>query len=305
MIGYNEKKAVQTEEPDIKLHKLFRIYRPKYEKNPKKSKKRKSLRALSCFALVFAALIASAVGTYAKYISPTVTVEPFSVNAAQFAPDVTFLSQDEINNNKSTYGLENTDVVVGAFNVSNNSNGKQSEVDLCVDVDLRLKAENAYTYHQDIYADTTVFTDSYNNSREDIINNISYCNELNNRKDHLKLIIGETDNSGTFKKLYEKSGSKSDTSTSSLPPSFALLDNPIASLNIPMQLDYGQLWEDAFTISADSEHKYTVLVVVDTLVKDDNGNQITFKAPDIKLVSSLAKGNNNLTVTVNQAKSKG
>lgn len=306
MIEYNEKKAVQTEEPDIKPHKLFRRYRPKYLKKPEK---RKSLRALTCFALVFAALMASVAGTYAKYISDPVTIPSFSVEAAKFAPNVTFLSQDEINNNKSDYDLANTDVVVGAFNVSNNSNGKQSEVDLSVDVDLRLKAENAYTYHLKTDFDmstlqqTTVFSDKYNNSEQDVLNNMSYCNNLKNRDKHLKLIIGETDTSGKFAKIKEIYGSPSSVSPSSLPPSFALSDSILDS-DFSLSLDYGQLWEDAFTISAGGEHKYTALVVVDTLVKNEKGENVTFKAPDIELVSSLAKGNN-LTVTVNQAKSKG
>ena len=303
MIGYNEKKAVQTEEPDIKLHKLFRRYRPKYEKSPKKSEKRKSIRALSCFALVFAALIASAVGTYAKYISPTVEIPPFSVNAAQFAPNVTFFTQDEINNiNKSTYGLENTDVVVGAFNVSNNNDGKQSEVDLSVDVDLALEADDAYAYHIKIDGIDSVVSDDYGNTSDDVNNNIDYCQGLNIKSKHLKLIVGETDSSGGFTKSDEIYGSPSGVSPSSSPPSFALSDARVYDL--AERVDYDQLWEDAFTIPADGGHKYTVLVVVDTVVKDDQGTELTFKAPPIKLVNSLTKGNN-LTVTVNQAKSKG
>lgn len=305
MIGYNEKKAVQTEEPDIKLHKLFRIYRPKYEKSPKKSEKRKSIRALSCFALVFAALMASVGTSYAKYISEPVTIPPFSVNAAQFAPDVKFLSQDEINNNKSKYGLKDTDVVVGAFNVSNNNDGKQSEVDLSVDVDLALEADDAYAYQLELDYDNMSFTniDSYGNSTEDVKKNIDYCRGLNIKSKHLKLIVGETDaSSGTFNESVVKYGSQNDVSTSSSPPPFALSDTE--TRDYLERVDYDQLWEDAFTIPADGEHNYTVLVVVDTVVNDDEGNPITFKAPPIKLVTSLTRGNN-LTVTVNQAKSKG
>ena len=304
MIEYNEKKAVQTEEPDIKLPKLFRRYRPKYLKKPEK---RKSLRALTCFALIFAALTASVAGTYAKYISPTVTVEPFSVQAAQFAPNVTFFSQDQINDinntNKSNYNLKDTDVVVGAFNVSNNIDGKRSEVDLSVDVDLALEADDAYAYHIKLDGIDSVVSDDYGNTSDDVNNNIDYCQGLNIKSEHLKLIVGETDaSSGTFNGSVVKYGSQNDVSTSSLPPSFALSDTE--TRDYLERVDYDQLWEDAFTIPADGEHNYTVLVVVDTVVNDDEGNPITFKAPPIKLVSSLTKGNN-LTVTVNQAKSKG
>lgn len=303
MIEYNEKKAVQTEEPDIKLPKLFRRYRPKYLKKPEK---RKSLRALTCFALIFAAITASVAGTYAKYISDPVTVEPFSIQAAQFAPNVTFFSQDDINAIvKADYDLKDTDVVVGAFNVSNNNvDGKLSEVDLSVDVDLALEADDAYAYQLELDYGNNSFTeiDSYGNSPEDVKKNIDYCRDLNIKNKHLKLIVGETGASRGFNQLAEICGSPSGVSPSSLPPSFAL--SVSETRDYFERVDYDQLWEDAFTIPADGKHKYTVLVVVDTLVKDVNGNQITFKAPPIKLVSSLTKGNN-LTVTVNQAKSKG
>ncbi len=139
MIGYNEKKAVQTEEPDIKLHKLFRIYRPKYEKSPKKSEKRKSIRALSCFALVFAALMASVGTSYAKYISEPVTIPPFSVNAAQFAFEAKQMTPEEAEKYKSEHltGLNDNQLLVCAFTVSNEERGNISEVDINCDLIFR------------------------------------------------------------------------------------------------------------------------------------------------------------------------
>ena len=286
MIGYNEKKAVQTEEPDIKLHKLFRIYRPKYEKSPKKSKKRKSLRALSCFALVFAALMASAVGTYAKYISPTVTVEPFSVNAAQFACEVKEFDFSKID--KSQYNLKDTDVIVAAFTVSNEKNGKHSEVDLSVDVALTLQG----TYN----APGTWDEDNYSWTCDPKVSeNIDFCKALKS-----ELIIGYSDN-GNFVKLPQKASQAQSVSSNDIANS---THDPMPMSTIPREMEQkieaSNYWTNVFDISANDHKEYICFIIINTDV-EKNGKKLKFTGNDITLQSP---GNipNNLIVTVNQAK---
>ncbi len=154
MIEYNEKKAVQTEEPDIKPTKLFRRYRPKYLKKPEK---RKSLRALTCFALVFAALMTSAVGTYAKYISPTVEIPPLSIQAAQFAFEAKQMTPEETEAYKNEHltGLNDNQLLACAFTVSNKDvNGNISEVD--INCDLTFRCEFVVDMSESYWGDYTL-----------------------------------------------------------------------------------------------------------------------------------------------------
>lgn len=270
MIEYNEKKAVQTEEPDIKPTKLFRRYRPKYLKKPEK---RKSLRALTCFALVFAALMTSAVGTYAKYISPPVEIPSLSIQAAQFACKVEDLTIND--NEKANYGLDDKDVVVQAFTVSNEKNGVRSEVDLSVDVNL---AGLSGKYWAEFDWDTLSFAEK---DRE----NVSFVKGLKS-----KLIVGELNAFGNFEALDTQPEPES-ISNSSQPGimQIALFD---------VTADCHNEWKDAFSIPCDTKHTYVGIIVIDTNVVDSTSGALTYTGPDLELTGTT----NNLTVTVNQAK---
>ena len=303
MIEYNEKKAVQTEEPDIKPTKLFRRYRPKYLKKPEK---RKSLRALTCFALVFAALMTSAVGTYAKYISPPVEIPSLSIQAAQFACKVEDFDFSSIN--KSEYGLNETDIIVGAFDVSNFQDSKISDVDLSIDVELYLGAKNAYNYTMVTEIDgssgkvTNTLSDNYANTEEDVAKNIVYCNGLKDKSKHLKLIIGDY-KEGAFTDTHVIEGDAvAPSSASNNNGDKPMSDATRYENNLSIDIDYQQLWKNAFQIKTGESTTKRCLIVIDSVVNDDNGNPITFKAPDINLSGTKLGTDNNLTVTVNQAK---
>lgn len=282
MIEYNEKKAVQTEEPDIKLPKLFRRYRPKYLKKPEK---RKSLRALTCFALIFAALTASVAGTYAKYISDPVTIPSFSVEAAKFACEVKDLTIDD----KAKYGLTDKDVVVTAFTVSNEKNGVLSDVDLSVDVNL-IGLTGSYVAQCKIAGATIEF------ETEQMAENVNFITKLKS-----KLIIYSLNDDGTLNKLENQPTPISTISSSESNLEIPNCDiMPIAGgySPLPWYADCHNEWKEAFTISCDTTHKYVGVIIIDTDVSDDQNNKLTFAGSDL----TLSAGSNNLVVTVNQAK---
>ena len=284
MIEYNEKKAVQTEEPDIKPTKLFRRYRPKYLKKPEK---RKSLRALTCFALVFAALMTSAAGTYAKYISPTVEIPPLSIQAAQFACEVKDLTIND--NDKANYGLKNTDVVVQAFTVSNEKNGVRSEVDLSVDVNLA-GLTGTYTAQVQMSGLNWIF------ETEEMAKNANFVTKLKS-----KLFIYSLDDNGTISKLEDQPNPASNINSSEgnlEMPSYDIM--PVAGDFNPQTFSVNchNEWKEALSIPCDTKHTYVGIIVIDTDIVDPQLGALTFTGSDLELTGTT----NNLTVTVNQAK---
>ena len=258
MIEYNEKKAVQPEEPDIKPSKLSRRYRPKYLKKPEK---RKSLRALTCFALIFAALTASVAGTYAKYISPTVEIPPFSIQAAAFVYSAEkYPNIQDIKDNKSSYGLQEKDEVLTAFTVSNAKDGKISEVSMDIDVELQLMG---YT--------TIRFDDNYTVVEEDKA-----------KTDALKGL--------KIKLMCNADGSYKEVENNYHPIS-------PASFTAEQSEDLGGNWHIEMGNNIREEKTVTCVLAVDTSAFTYSGKeQFTFGKP-----KGMPDTYQNLSVTVNQA----
>lgn len=140
MMEHNDRQMILLAEPDMEESVLHRRSRAKHLK---RRRRRFGFRlGISCLTMLMVIALMSVGGTFSKYTSQSPELTIPSLKAAEFHPNVSYITNTVKNaENKAEYGLEETDVVVAAFTVSSAVDGKISEVSLNCNVTLQLQGK--------------------------------------------------------------------------------------------------------------------------------------------------------------------
>ena len=283
MMEHNDRQMILLAEPDMEESVLHRRSRTKHLK---RRRRRFGFRlGVSCLSMLVITALLSVGGTFSKYTTSGGTEEALSIQTGTFASsgeDIT----DTVRTNKMTYGLADTDVVVAAFTIRNSKAGKTSVVDLNVDVNL-IGLSGQYTAQAQFSGSTLEF------QTEEMAKNAKFVSAL---KSSLK--VGTLED-GVFTPLEQQPTPTAITyseDNSLENPEYGIM--PAAFTPFPFVADCSNHWNNAFTILSTDSRTYVGIIIIDTNITDVEYGKLTYTGPDLLLNA----GNQNLVVTVNQAR---
>lgn len=283
MTDHNDRPMILLPKPDTVQPVLGWSHRAKHLK---KRRGRKLFRlGVSCLSMLVITALLSVGGTFSKYTTSGGTEEALSIQTGTFASsgeDIT----DTVRTNKTPYGLADTDVVVAAFTIRNSNAGKTSVVDLNVDVNL-IGLSGQYTAQAQFSGSTLEF------QTEEMAKNAKFVSAL---KSSLK--VGTLED-GVFTPLEQQPTPTAITyseDNSLENPEYGIM--PAAFTPFPFVADCSNHWNNAFTILSTDSRTYVGIIIIDTNITDVEYGKLTYTGPDLLLNA----GNQNLVVTVNQAR---